>query len=52
MQAYEVHNEFIQTDGPSTEHSATPSDESSQSAYWDTEPSIDGNIYQVSQSYK
>lgn len=34
--AYEV----IETDGPSTEHSATPSDESCQSADWDTEPSI------------
>ncbi|KAM3348286.1 hypothetical protein ACQJBY_021910 [Aegilops geniculata] len=39
--AYEVHREFIQTDCPSTEHSATPSDESCQSADWDTEPSID-----------
>ncbi|VAH59261.1 unnamed protein product [Triticum turgidum subsp. durum] len=39
--AYEVHREFIRTDCPSTEHSATPSDESCQSADWDTEPSID-----------
>ncbi|EMS46368.1 hypothetical protein TRIUR3_28161 [Triticum urartu] len=39
--AYEVHREFIKTDCPSTEHSATPSDESCRSADWDTEPSID-----------
>ncbi|CAM0880515.1 unnamed protein product [Alopecurus aequalis] len=39
--AYEVHREFIQTDNPSTKHSATPSDESCQSTNWDTEPSID-----------
>lgn len=38
--AYEVHREFIETDGASTEHSATPSDEC-QSADWDTDPSID-----------
>uniref|UniRef100_A0ACD5VKG2 Uncharacterized protein n=1 Tax=Avena sativa TaxID=4498 RepID=A0ACD5VKG2_AVESA len=38
--AYEVHGGFIQADCPSTEHSATPSDESCQSADWDTEPSI------------
>ncbi|XP_047056558.1 uncharacterized protein LOC124662809 [Lolium rigidum] len=38
--AYEVHREFIETDGASTEHSATPSDEC-QSAGWDTDPSID-----------
>jgi hypothetical protein len=37
-----VHREFIETDGASTEHSATPSDEC-QSADWDTDPSIDGN---------
>uniref|UniRef100_A0ACD5VYE4 Uncharacterized protein n=1 Tax=Avena sativa TaxID=4498 RepID=A0ACD5VYE4_AVESA len=37
---YEVDRGFIQADGPSTEHSATPSDESFQSADWDTEPSI------------
>ncbi|KAM0828083.1 hypothetical protein ACQ4PT_067779 [Festuca glaucescens] len=38
--AYEVHREFIEADGPSTEHSATPSDEC-QSADWDTDLSID-----------
>ncbi|EAY73117.1 hypothetical protein OsI_00991 [Oryza sativa Indica Group] len=43
LSAYELHREFIQVDGPSTEHSATPSDESCQSVVdWDTEPSIDG----------
>lgn len=39
--AYELHRDFIQTDSPSTEHSATPSDESCQSDDWDAEPSID-----------
>ncbi|XP_044975498.1 uncharacterized protein LOC123443245 [Hordeum vulgare subsp. vulgare] len=48
--AYEVHREFIQTDCPSTEHSATPSDESCQSADWDTEPSIDDALEDFSES--
>ncbi|KAM0894220.1 hypothetical protein ACQ4PT_024625 [Festuca glaucescens] len=39
IEAYEVHREFIEADGPSTEHSATPSDEC-QSADWDTDTSI------------
>uniref|UniRef100_A0A0E0FIY5 DUF3741 domain-containing protein n=1 Tax=Oryza nivara TaxID=4536 RepID=A0A0E0FIY5_ORYNI len=51
--AYELHREFIQVDGPSTEHSATPSDESCQSVVdWDTEPSIDGIREDLSESYE
>ncbi|KAF0917337.1 hypothetical protein E2562_017511 [Oryza meyeriana var. granulata] len=40
-QAYELHRVFIQFDGPSTEHSATPSDESCESVGWDS-PCMDG----------
>jgi hypothetical protein len=36
-----------ETDGPSTERSATPGDESVQSADWDVEYSVAGKEHQV-----
>jgi hypothetical protein len=46
MRTYQVQREINhvldESDGPSTEHSVTPSDESIQSAGWDVESSVDG----------
>ncbi|XP_006643939.1 uncharacterized protein LOC102700836 [Oryza brachyantha] len=50
--AYELHREFIQFDGLSTEHSATPSDDSYQSVDWDTQPCTDGVQEDLSESYE
>jgi hypothetical protein len=43
----EINNVLDESDGPSTEHSATPSDESVQSAGWDVESSVDGKEHQI-----
>uniref|UniRef100_A0A0D9UYT1 DUF3741 domain-containing protein n=1 Tax=Leersia perrieri TaxID=77586 RepID=A0A0D9UYT1_9ORYZ len=50
--AYELHRKFRQFDGPSTEHSATPSDESCPSVGWDTEPCMDSTQEDLSESYE
>ncbi|KAG8045759.1 hypothetical protein GUJ93_ZPchr0008g13211 [Zizania palustris] len=49
--AYELHREFIQFDGLSTEYSATPSDDG-QSTDWDTQPCMDGIRKDLSESYE
>ncbi|KAK3159654.1 hypothetical protein QOZ80_1BG0049400 [Eleusine coracana subsp. coracana] len=52
--AYQVQREMIhfldESDGPSTEHSATPTDESVQSADWDAESSVDDIRNDLSES--
>jgi hypothetical protein len=55
MQAYEIEKEILhaldQTDGPSTEHSATPSDEACPSADWDEASSVGGKEPQIAHSF-
>ncbi|GJN38202.1 hypothetical protein PR202_gb27222 [Eleusine coracana subsp. coracana] len=54
LMAYQVQRERIhfldESDGPSTEHSATPTDESVQSADWDAESSVDDIRNDLSES--